>query len=181
MNDQKIVNLLQEEKQVKAFSLLYRSFPKIENLILSKGGSKQDAQDVFQEALIILVRKVKQKDFTLISSLSTYLYSVCRYLWKNETRKRKNDYKKEYHFEALSSEETEIEKLSDEENNFRLAEKVLQDLGKKCLQLLQLFYQHSKSMKQIALKLGYKSESVAKAQKYKCLEHAKLKYKAMSV
>ena len=58
-------------------------------MIHSNGGRPQDAEDVFQEALIILVGKIRKSDFKLTAKLSTYLFSVCRFLWKD---KRKENY-----------------------------------------------------------------------------------------
>ena len=65
MNDQKLIELLQADKTDKAFYKLYSGYPKVEKLVLSKGGNKEDAQDVFQEALIVLYRKVNTTDFKL--------------------------------------------------------------------------------------------------------------------
>lgn len=54
MNDKKILELFKNGQRENAFSKLYGLYPKIEALIVSKGGQKHDASDVFQEALIIL-------------------------------------------------------------------------------------------------------------------------------
>lgn len=58
MNNQKILELFKAGHREKAFTKLYLLYPKIEALIVSKGGNKQDASDVFQEALIILNRNL---------------------------------------------------------------------------------------------------------------------------
>jgi hypothetical protein len=41
--------------------------------------------------------------------------------------------------------------------------------------MLQLFYLKKKSMAELAKEFGFKSEKVAKNQKYKCLQYAKQK------
>ena len=87
MNNQKILELLKAGQREKAFSKLYKLYPKIEALVLSKGGNKQDASDVFQEALIILNRNLEKSDFKLTSSFYTYLYSVSRFIWKDTQKK----------------------------------------------------------------------------------------------
>lgn len=78
MRDHKIVQLLREGKESIAFRKLYSCYPKIEKLILSNGGSKSDAEDLFQEALIIFYEKVQQSNFELRSSISTYLQILRR-------------------------------------------------------------------------------------------------------
>ncbi len=48
MNDKKILELFKTGQREKAFKKLYRLYPQIEALIISKGGQKQNASDVFQ-------------------------------------------------------------------------------------------------------------------------------------
>lgn len=175
MDDNKIIELLKVGKQDKAFLTLYKNYPQVEKLILSKGGSKEDAKDVFQEALIIFYEKVRTTDFKLTAAIGTYLYSVSRFLWKDEFIKRKGQQKVDLFFEFTSEEETELQKAIEREAKFKQIESVLTQLGDKCLRLLKLFYYEGLSMKIIASKVGLKSEKIAKNQKYKCLERAKLK------
>ena len=84
MSDEKIIELLKVNKTDKAFYKLYADFPKVKKMILAKGGTKDDAQDIFQEALIILYKKVNESEFKLTSKIGTYVYSVSRFLWKDQ-------------------------------------------------------------------------------------------------
>jgi RNA polymerase sigma factor (sigma-70 family) len=90
MDDQKIIALLRTGESGLALNSLYKHFPMIRKLIRSKGGNSKDAEDIFQEALIILIRKAKDKDFKLTAQLSTYLFSVCRFLWKDQLNRLSN-------------------------------------------------------------------------------------------
>src|SRR5690242_11422687 len=87
MDDQTIIELIRTGNNDLALNVLYRNFPAIRKLVRSRGGSTRDAEDIFQEALIILIRQLK-KDFQLSAKLSTYLYGVCRRLWSEQLRKR---------------------------------------------------------------------------------------------
>jgi RNA polymerase sigma factor (sigma-70 family) len=175
MDDIKIIELLKSGKQNKAFLKLYKNYAQVEKLILSKGGSKEDAKDVFQEALIIFYEKVMHTDFKLTASIATYVYSVSRFIWKDQLIKRKSDQTISLSFKFTSEEETEFQKAIEMEEQFKQLEGILLQLGKKCLQLLKLFYYEGLKMKEIADKIGLKSEKVAKNQKYKCIERAKKK------
>jgi len=175
MDDKKIVQLLREGKRSKAFLKLYKGYPSVEKLILSKGGSKEDAKDIFQDALFIFYQKAKDHQFQLTAAISTYLYSVCRFLWKDELKKRN---KKEFttiDIELKDNDRDELKEIIEKESKFQLIEDVLKQIGEKCLKLLSMFYYNSLSMKDIANKLAFKTENVAKNQKYKCLERAKLR------
>ncbi len=173
MNDKKILELFKEGQREKAFSKLYGLYPKIEVLIVSKGGQKQDASDVFQEALIILNRNLEKSDFKLTSSFYTYLYSVSRFLWKDAQKK----FLKE---ELNTFNDTEIDYFHSilEEKKYQRAERAFLELGERCQQLLQLFYHKALSFKDIAKMMHFKSEKIAKNQKYKCLTKAKDIYRS---
>lgn len=178
MNDQGLIELLRSNKQGLAFKKLYVSFPKIKAMILTRGGSKQDADDVFQESLIILCRKVEAGNFTLSSGLGTYLFSIAKFIWNDELKKRNKT-----NFESLEEEQDLIDEVEDaweSEKKWKEAENVISGLGEKCIRLLQLFYFEKLSMKIIAKKMDYHSEKIAKNQKYKCLERAREKLNSMS-
>jgi RNA polymerase sigma factor (sigma-70 family) len=168
MSDDKIMALFKNGKREKAFRELYKLFPRIEKLILSKGGTKADANDVFQEALIILNRNLKKSEFKLTSSIYTYLYSVSRFVWK-DTQKQFS--KQELHH--LESEQVAVLDAVLEEQKYKLAERAFRELGERCQQLLQRFYIKKMTFKAIAELMQFKSEKVAKNQKYKCLQKAK--------
>lgn len=174
MDDQQILTLLRQKKTDKAFSRLYRDFPKIENLILTKGGSKEDAKDIFQEALIIFYRKAQDTKFNLTSSIGTYLYSVSRFLWKDELKKRNRTETVELG-DVSGDLQNDIREAQEKESRLQLAEQALSTIGERCLELLQSFYHRKMSMSKIASALGFSSEKIAKNQKYKCLERARTK------
>ena len=173
MNDQKIVELLKEKKQDKAFAKLYHYFPKVEKLILSKGGSKEDALDIYQEALIIFYRKATAPGFELTSAIGTYLYSVCRFLWKDELIKKNKHHKTDFNDDFSVSETQDLSEAIEKERKIELAESIIAQLGEKCKKLIVMFYYKSMRMAEIAKKLGFKSEKIAKNQKYKCMERAR--------
>lgn len=174
MNDNRIVELLRTSKTDKAFQDLYGYFPAVKKLVLKNGGNSDDALDVYQEGLIILCKKVKDIDFKLTSSLNTYLYGVCKYIWKNELKKRKNKQYVELLPGQNPSIEADVDSYNESEKVSKLAEQAVLQLGEQCREILKLFYFDLWSMKKIAEKFGFASENVAKNQKYKCVETAKL-------
>lgn len=179
MQDKRIIELIRTNKEGKALTELYRHFPMMRKMILSKGGNKEDSEDIFQEALIILCRKVKEQGFELRSQLSTYLFSVCRYLWKDELKKRKPVMVVDFETGFNPDEEQGWEVFVEQEKRARMAEKVLNELGDRCRELLLLFYNAGLRLKDIASRMGYNSESTAKNQKYKCLEGARNRLKEL--
>jgi len=164
--------LIKSNSTGRAMSELYQYLPKVEGLILSKGGNKEDAGDMYQEALIIFCRKAKEDAFVLTSAIGTYLYSTCRFLWKDEL-KRRNKSSFEFESELSGGEEESLLEAIEEEKNYQLAEEALSQIGDRCIQLLKLFYHEGMRMVEIATRMKFSSEKIAKNQKYKCLERAK--------
>lgn len=179
MDDHKIIDLIRSGGNSKALKALYRSFPLMQKMIRTSGGSRQDAEDIFQEALIILCTQVREKDLRLTAKLSTYLYSICRYLWKDELKKRNTQPLDAFDTGLTGPEEQALELVREADKQTTLAEKVLLDLGERCRELLLLFYHGGRKLKDIAARMGYSSENTAKNQKYKCLEAARNKLKEL--
>lgn len=175
MNDQSVLELL---KTGKGFDALYAHYPPVEKMIYRNGGTRDDAKDVYQEALIILYRKVNTEDFKLTAKVSTYLFSVCRLLWLEQIRKRGKVPTDKMTEENDRDLQQEVNEETEKGKRLKQAEEALASLGEKCRKILQLFYFDKKSMHEIAKMLGYGSENSAKNQKYKCLETAKKKLEA---
>ena len=64
-------------------------FEQIKNFINKNSGSDEDAQDIYQDAVLVIYQKIKKDNLTLTCSFNTYLYSVCRLLWLKQLEKRK--------------------------------------------------------------------------------------------
>ena len=61
---------------------------KVNYFIKKNQGSEDDASDIFQEAIIVIYRKLKENDLIFEkSSFQGYLFSVCRFFVVKATRK----------------------------------------------------------------------------------------------
>lgn len=166
MTDTEILGHLQDNRFKRAVKGLYSLFPAVKKLVLANHGSKEDAEDIFHETLLVLHRKVQAGNFELSASLNTYLTAVSRNLWYQELRRRNK--------EIRTNDFIEVEITEDEnEKVFRQAEMAFNLLGEKCRELLIRFYYKKQNMQTIAVALGFSNERVAKNQKYRCLEKAK--------
>lgn len=57
-------------------------------MVMEMGGSPEDAQDVFNEGLIALIRLVDKDDFKLTCKLGTLMYALCNKQWKQQLEKQ---------------------------------------------------------------------------------------------
>lgn len=156
-----------------AFKLLYRDYYRMVEYFVSKNsGNSADAEDIFQEAMIVLYNYSRESSFTLSCSIKTYIYSVCRNLWLKQLRKRDRQVTvKDFEtFESIGAEE-----YTEDNEQVNLVTNAMQQLGEGCRKILTLFYYHKKNMEEIAAEMGYTNADNAKNQKYKCLQHLKTK------
>lgn len=57
-------------------------------MVTERGGSQEDAKDVFNEGLIALIRLVDREDFVLNCKIGTLVYALCEKSWKQQLEKR---------------------------------------------------------------------------------------------
>jgi len=152
---------------------IYKNFySKINFFIKKNSGDDDDANDIFQEAIIIIYRKLKANELVLDCTFDTYLYSVCRFLWLKQLDKRKvekekikdnHDYNEDIYDDGL-------DKVADLNERYKLSQKHFTSLGKDCQKILQLYFDKV-PLKSIAQIMGFKSEKYAKKRKFKCKEY----------
>lgn len=155
-----------------AFKQLYTAhFKMVEYLVIKNSGSKADAEDIFQDTMIVIFDKSREEGFELSCALPTFVYSVARNLW---LKKLRTNTKKV----SITDYENYIPvSINDEQmDDTALEEKIrssINKLGDNCRKILTLFYYQKMNMQQIAAELGYTNADNAKNQKYKCLQQLK--------
>lgn len=148
---------------------LYKQWPDIRKFLKSKGCPATDAEDLFQEALVIFCRKKQETDFLLSVEPFHYVKNICKLLWYNEARRRQ----KHPGIELTPDMQAPENDWMQREMQMIGIEKALGKLGRQCQEILQLFYGLGWKMDAIARKTGLRSDKVVKAQKYRCLHKAK--------
>lgn len=133
--------------------------------VLDNGGSRQDAQDIFQESLVLLDRNVREGRFEGKSLLSTYFVAIAKWRWLTVRRQqgRYTDLSPTHYDEAVESPETETIRSEYRE----LFQEALGQIGERCRELLRL-YQLDHSMEEIAGIMQYNNADVAKKEAYRC-------------
>jgi len=172
MTENAILEHLKTEKDA-SFELLYKFyFPSIASYIKQNMGKTEDAEDIFQEAIIILLQKVRQPDFVLTSSLKTYLYAISKNLWMKHLR--------DNHMVTVE----DIELIMPEEDNFSIevypektkSEKVtswLTRITESCQFILKAIFFYHEPMDSLMKKMNWKNKHTAANQQYKCIQQLK--------
>jgi RNA polymerase sigma factor (sigma-70 family) len=156
----------------KAILFLYQQYSETtSSFIIGYGGSRQDAEDVFQETVVSFIEIVKKGKYRMEASIKTFLVSVARNIWLNEVKKRERSGHREKQFELGrdQKEEDVSQQIGELEKKRQLRDLVYQ-LGEPCRKILLLFYYENLSMKEIVDHLPYENEQVVRNKKYKCLQ-----------
>ncbi len=133
--------------------------------VLDHGGDRQDAQDVFQETLVLFDRNLREGRFEGKSSLRTYFVAIAKWRWV--TLRRQHGRYTELapaHYDA-EVDSPEAETIRSEYRD--LFQEALGQIGERCRELLQL-YQLEYSMDEIAQRMQYSGADVAKKEAYRC-------------
>jgi RNA polymerase sigma factor (sigma-70 family) len=173
--NEKIIEGIKQGERATLGYLYSDCYPTIKFLITSNSGNENDAEDIFQDALVIIYQKIIKNDLVLTSSFKTFLYSVCRNLWLQRLDRR-----------AISVGFLEKESINnlqeilqidfeDPENlKFRVYQKHFLKLSKDCQKILRLFLDKM-PLEDIAEEMGFKTQKYAKTRKYMCKEKLKNK------
>lgn len=148
----------------KGIKAIYQEFfVQAKRKIVRLGGKPEDAEDIFQEALIIIFEKIQQNTLPMITSFRTYFLGICKYLWKSNSRQK---YKREITgiSQAYHPDDIDIAEKIVEKDKHKFFQRKMDLLSKDQQEVLNLYFDGF-SMKQIAHKMGYGSAAYAKKKK----------------
>ena len=143
-------------------SLYDEVYPVVASIISRQGGTLAEAEDIFQDALIVFMDQAR---LTMVQDPARYIVGIAKHLWMRRARK-----------------ENRFLKLDDYEQSLHLPEEVasevsssalflfLQRAGSKCMDLLSDFYFAGLSIAQLSARHGFTTRHSAAVQKHKCLE-----------
>lgn len=167
INNQKYLDGISQNNARIVKEIYEEFFPAILHWVNKNRGAQVDAEDIFQEALISIFRRLKKGELTIEHRFNTYLFAICKRIWFK--RLKKPDFNVTSPDElALSSTEDElITKAMERTEMYELFRTKLLQLGTDCQKVLQLHFV-KKSFKEIAEALKYTGEEYARRKKYLC-------------
>lgn len=130
------------------------------------------AADIYQEAFVVLRKQaIKGKLDAIDSSLKTYLFGIGKKMIYNYYKQTKNTVSMESKLHISDTIE-EITFDSPEEPTLeqRLLRTFFEKLGKRCQEMLILFYYRGLTVEEIAKKEGYDNTNVVSSQKSRCIK-----------
>jgi RNA polymerase sigma factor (sigma-70 family) len=156
-----------KERDAQVIKYLYKKFYKeICSMVKSNSGNQMDAEDLFQDALLVIYQKISGEGLILNSSFNTYLYSICWHLWLQKLSKSEF---KHLHLGLPKNEphdnDSNMEEILEESSNYSIYQQHFLRLSLIEQKVLSLYISRT-SCKDVAGIMGYKSEQYAKSRKY---------------
>jgi len=167
-SDQKYIDALLNN-DASLIEEIYREWHRdVLSFVKKNNGNEQDADDLFQEALMTIIRRARKGDFILTVPFGGYFYYVYKNKWVDKLRKndreevikeevgRYNDESKTFALETTMN-----------EDRFQLYKYCLEQISENCRQLLQLTFEKLKR-KDIMERLGYATENSVSQRIHRC-------------
>lgn len=161
----------------KSIETLYKdAFPYCASFVLKNQGTREDAKEVFQESLLILIKTARKPNFEIQHSLKAFLYGVVRNLWLKQLNQRKKSGldliidEPDKNFVIIHEDEIELKK--ELEARYQGLYDAMQKLKDDCRKLLNLTFYQKLSDKEVAPILNYSLEFVRQKRR-RCVKQLK--------
>lgn len=173
ISEQMVANLRNGNRA--SYETLYKeNFASVEKFITKNSGTIDDAKDIFQDTLLVLIEKLRADNFELTASLKTYIVVISKNLWFKKLRYQ-SYYRQTEFSEALSNKfNSEISlSINDEKSYWEKLQTYLSKITAHCNHLLQSMFFKNKNIEAIQKEYGYSSRHNAQNQKHKCIEQVR--------
>lgn len=167
-NEQIIDGIVSNNTSIMDF-IYQEYFPVVENIIRNKFyGSKEDAKDIFQDALIVLYRGAcSSPPLKIKYSFFTFFATICKRKMIDQIRKNEKFVHYENEDDLPTESEKEILELIHKAEKIKLYKKYFFELGEKCQELIRLFLEDY-SIAEITNMLKMSSENFTKKRRTQC-------------
>ncbi len=165
------------KQEARVREIYEQAFPRVAAFVGRMGGSFEDAKDIFHDALVLYYEVVTHDSSRIRGPEEAYLLGIVKHLWgRKHQRSRMMIPMSE--FEREISVPDDVTPTVEDKRLLR----ILESVGRKCMDLLRAFYYQQRPVKELTVTLGYTNEHAASAQKYKCLEKVRntIKQKSMN-
>ena len=155
------------QKNNDVIKYIYKEyFPVFSNYVLNNHGNLGDAEDVFQEALVVIYKNLRENGSLEINNFRAYIFAITNYIWKKRLRDRAVLSEVPFDLEEHEDISEESERLNiDADLKVGIYQKHFLSLDEEFQKVLRMFFAKI-PMIEIAKAMGYSSEDYAKKRKY---------------
>jgi len=180
-SDDELLSLLGSGKAIDnpVKHLYEKYFYVLSSYIEQNQGSREDAEDIFQEVVLTFIDLVRKNKFRGESSVKTFLFAVNRNIWLNELKKRGRQLKRNEKYSVEQPDaEPGVEKMISSREARKQVFNIIESLGEVCKKILLAFYYENLPISEILTRLDYQNEQVVRNKKAKCMKSLEEKFSA---
>jgi len=142
-------------------------YPIIEGYITHNQGSREQARDIFQDAMIIIYQRIKSDKLELSCKFGTYLYAICKNIWTQERKKYLLRAEKLRQQALVVHDPGPADDPLLQNHLTNLFNKHFEDLSKDCQKILSMYFNNF-SVEDIRAAMNYKDLHHTADRKYRC-------------
>lgn len=159
---ERYINALLNGNDVVIKEIYSKIYPKIVSYVVSNKGGKDDALDVFQDALMYIIITQKEKR-TVILSFEAYLFVICKNIWK---KKLKNEVIKT-DVVTLVNKDIDMATFILEQKSFDFYISKFNLLSENCKEILSVYF-NGATYEDILLEYAYSTINTVRQRVFKC-------------
>jgi len=169
-DDHKYIEALKNNNTTLIDEIYQKWFPEVRSYIAKNNGDVNDAADLFQEALMAILRRARKGNFELSVPFGGYFYFIYRNKWIDKLRKNKkmrviNDEDERYKDEVATK--TMAEQTVEEDDRYQLYKLCFKNLTEACQNVLRLTFE-GLATKVIQEQLNFASVNSANQRIHRC-------------
>ena len=136
--------------------------------VIRNNGTQDDAEDMLQEAIVVLWERVVTGKYEHSAKLSTFIFATVKNMWLRRLARARREVVSDMSLDAGPDDEKSALDSVVENEEASLMAAALNKLGDPCRTLLLLYYWEELSMEEIARRMGFANSDTVKSKKYQC-------------
>jgi RNA polymerase sigma factor (sigma-70 family) len=154
-----------EEALVKLYTTNHKQ---VLAYVTRNNGTRDDAEDMLQEALVILWERVRTGRYEYSARIGTFVVGTVKNMWLRRLARMRREIPTDMADDPTPDEDkSTLEQMIDAEEAAGIALAITR-LGDPCRSILLLYYWEERSMDDIATTLGFANADTVKSKKYQC-------------
>jgi RNA polymerase sigma factor (sigma-70 family) len=166
-SDQEVINGIKSQNSDVLLFVYRKNFRSVKHYIEKNNGSNQDAEDIFQDVMILIFDKINENSLILNCSLNTYLFSIVKLLWVKQLNfrgRKKTEIEDCDNF--ISGDDGILDAIMKTERK-SIFLKHYNELSVDCQTIIKYFLR-GHSISEITKTMGYSSEQHTKNRRFRC-------------
>lgn len=169
-NNEILIEGIKKQNEKVIAEIYTQFFPSVRHYIYRNNGSIDDAREIFNDAVVVVLMKARENTLDLKCSLKTYIYAISRNLWLKKIGSEKGDMIRYDEIQDTLAGADLIEEAFFDVSRARLLfQKHLVRMSPTCRKLIEFFLE-GKSFREITELMQYENESYARKRKYRCIK-----------